>query len=128
MQFKYELENKALKKGIRSLMESRKKWKHRYYNIKRKYKKTQKDYEQIYNDYQDIGKLAFELQEEKENLIKRLKDNNEADAEIVKHFEKQYRYCTDEFYKKSYKRTIDMANARREVRKSILNFLKGEKE
>ena len=34
-----------------------------------------------------------------------------------------YRNATDEFYKRSYKRTIDMANARRETREGILEFI-----
>ena len=46
-------------KGINSLMQSRKKWKHRYYKMKNKNRELQKSIEQIYDDYQDIGKMAF---------------------------------------------------------------------
>lgn len=62
-------------KGINSLMQSRKKWKSRYYKMKNKNKDLQKSVEQIYNDYQDIGKMAFdysdkiELQEKMIDLM-----------------------------------------------------------
>ena len=65
--------------------------------------------------------------EEIEKLIEKLEYNNEQDKHTVQAYEEMYRNATEEFYKRSYKRTIDMANARREVRKGILSILKGEK-
>lgn len=65
-------------KGINSLMQSRKKWKNRYYKIKNKNKDLQKSVEQIYDDYQDIGKMAFDYSdkiEEKDKIIDLYIDN-----------------------------------------------------
>lgn len=61
-------------KGINSLMQSRKKWKNRYYKIKNKNKDLQKSVEQIYDDYQDIGKMYFDLDEKRQKLIEKLKN------------------------------------------------------
>lgn len=86
----------------------------------RKYKELESDnYEQnnIINDYID----------ERRELIEKLEGANKLDKQIVQNYENMYRNATEEFYKRSYKRTIDMANARREVRKGILSILKGEK-
>ena len=41
-------------------MQSRRKWKYRYYKMKNKNKDLQKSVEKIYDDYQDIGKMAFD--------------------------------------------------------------------
>lgn len=57
---------KEINKGINSLMQSRKKWKYRYYKMKNKNKGLQKSVEQIYDNYQDIGKMAFDYSDELE--------------------------------------------------------------
>ena len=51
---------KEINKGINSLMQSRKKWKYRYYKMKNKNKDLQKSVEQIYDDYQECWKQYFE--------------------------------------------------------------------
>lgn len=63
---------KEINKGINSLMQSRKKWKYRYYKMKNKNKDLQKSVEQIYDNYQDIGKMAFDYAdklEQKDKII-----------------------------------------------------------
>ena len=52
-----------LQKGQNSLMDSKKKWKRKYYKEKRKSKDLQMSVDQIYEDYQDIGKMFFALDE-----------------------------------------------------------------
>lgn len=61
---------KEINKGINSLMQSRKKWKYRYYKMKNKNKDLQKLVEQIYDNYQDIGKMAFDYSDELEQKDK----------------------------------------------------------
>lgn len=61
---------KEINKGINSLMQSRKKWKYRYYKTKSKNKELQKSVEQIYDDYQDIGKMAFDYSDKLEQQEK----------------------------------------------------------
>lgn len=59
-------------KEINSLIQSRKKWKYRYYKMKKKNKDLQKSVVQIYDDYQDIGKMAFDYSdklEQKDKII-----------------------------------------------------------
>ena len=59
-------------KEINSLIQSRKKWKYRYYKMKNKNKDLQKSMEQIYDDYQDFGKMAFDYSdklEQKDKII-----------------------------------------------------------
>lgn len=67
-----QLENKIkeLSKGKQSLMQSRRKWKNRYYKMRKKNKELQKSVEQIYDDYQDIGKIAFDYSDKIEQLEK----------------------------------------------------------
>lgn len=57
-------------KEINSLIQSRKKWKYRYYKMKKKNKDLQKSVEQIYDDYQDIGKMAFDYSDKLEQKDK----------------------------------------------------------
>ena len=73
-----------------------------------------------------IQKLIKNKQQEldKQNLIEKLEEANKRDKHTVQTYENMYRNATEEFYKRSYKRTIDMANARRETRKGILDLLK----
>ena len=67
-----EYKIKQLGKGQQALMQSRRKWKRRYYKMKDKNKDLQKSVEQIYDDYQDIGKMAFNYSdkiEEQDKII-----------------------------------------------------------
>lgn len=59
----------------------------------------------------------------KQELIKKLKQDNELDTEEVKRLEAIRRNTTSEFYRLSYQKTIHVLNARRELRKEILEFL-----
>ena len=70
-----ELENKTKEqgKGQQSLIQSRRKWKRRYYKMKRKNKELQKAVEQIYDDYQDIGKIVFDYGDKIEELETKIK-------------------------------------------------------
>ena len=79
------------------------------------------------NTIDNALKYIDQLESDKQNLIEKLEGANKLDKQIVQNYENMYRNATEEFYKRSYKRTIDMANARREVRKGILSILKGEK-
>ena len=63
-----ETKIKELNKGQHSLMQSRRKWKNRYYKERAKTKDLQKSVEQIYDDYQDIGKMAFDYSDKIEQL------------------------------------------------------------
>lgn len=83
---------KQLGKGQQTLIQSRRKWKHRYYKIREKNKDLQKSVEQIYDDYQDIGKMYFDLDEKRQKLIEKLEEDvnelenlndNYTDADIV---------------------------------------------
>lgn len=60
-----------------------------------------------------------------EELIKKLKLDNEFDRENVKQLEAIRRNTTSEFYRLSYQKTIHVLNAKRELRKEILGFLEG---
>lgn len=68
------------------------------------------------------------LESDKQKLIEKLEENNEKDKHTVQVFEAMYRNTIEDFYKRSYRRTIDMANARRELRKEILSIVKREKD
>ncbi len=61
-------------------------------------------------------------------LIDILERNNERDKYSVQRFEEMRRNCKEEFYKKSYQIQIHKLNAKREVRKSILELLEAEDE
>ena len=56
-------------------------------------------------------------------LIIKLKQDNKSDAEEVKRLETIRRNTTSEYYKSSYQKTIHVLNARRELRKEILEFI-----
>lgn len=57
-------------------------------------------------------------------LITKLKQDNELDTEEVKRLETLRRNTTSEFYKSSYQKKIHALNAKRELRKEMLEFLK----
>lgn len=61
-----------------------------------------------------------------EQLTIKLKEDNKSDAEEVKRLETIRRNTTSEYYKSSYQKTIHVLNARRELRKEILEFLEKE--
>ncbi len=58
-----------------------------------------------------------------EELIKKLKLDNEFDRENVKQLEALRRNTTSEFYKSSYQKKIHALNAKRELRREILEYL-----
>lgn len=68
-----------------------------------------------------------DLEQRKEKLEQMLTKNNERDRESVQRFEEMRRDIKDSFYKRSYQTSIHKLNAKREVRKSILDFLKESK-
>ena len=86
-----------------------------------------KEWQKEINTIDNALKYIDQLELDKQNLIEKLEGANKLDKQIVQDYENMYRNATEEFYKRSYKRTIDMTNARREVRKGILSILKGEK-
>ncbi len=86
-----------------------------------------KEWQKEINTIDNALKYIDQLESDKQNLIEKLEGANKLDKQIVQNYENMYRNATEEFYKRSYKRTIDMANASREVRKGILSILKGEK-
>lgn len=69
-----------------------------------------------------------QLESDKQKLIELLEKANKEDTDTVKYYEKQRRLTTDDFYKKSYQTQIHKANSRREVRKHILEIVKGENQ
>lgn len=77
-------------------------------------------------DYYKTAREVFrDLQKEADKyntLIKNLKEDNKRDTEKVRYYEKAYKDSTSEHDKKRYKRTIDMLNAKRELRKEILKY------
>ena len=94
-------------------MQSRRKWKRRYYKMKSKNKDLQKSVEQIYDDYQDIGKMYFNLIEKIYddyqdigkmyfNLIEKIENNIEElkqqEKEELKGMKGQDRYFVKQIY------------------------------
>lgn len=73
-------------------------------------------------------KKVKQLESDKQKLIEKLEKANKEDTNTVKYYEKQRRLTTDDFYKKSYQTQIHKANSRREVRKNILEIVKGENQ
>lgn len=69
-----QLETKLdeLGKGQQTLINSRKKWKNRYYKEKRRRKEADRSVWQIYLDYQDIGNMYFNLDEKRQKIIDKL--------------------------------------------------------
>ena len=62
-----------------------------------------------------------------EELIKKLKLDNEFDTENVRQLEAMRRKTTSEYYKSSHQKTIHVLNARRELRREILEFIRKER-
>lgn len=82
---------------------------------------TKEDTDRIIKETREMQWKAKKYDE----LIEKLEEANKLDKQTVQAYENMYRNATEEFYKRSYKRTIDIANARRETRKSILEIVKG---
>lgn len=103
-----QLETKIdeLGKGQQTLINSRKKWKNRYYKEKRRRKEADRSVWQIYLDYQDIGKMYFDLDEKGQKLIEKL--------EKIK-------------YDLEYDRRMDKYSYLSDIQE-ILSILKGEKD
>lgn len=59
-----------------------------------------------------------------EQLTIKLKHDNKSDTEEVKRLEALRRNTTSEFYRLSYQKKIHVLNARRELRREILEYLK----
>ena len=87
-----------------------------------------KEWQKEINTIDNALKYIDQLESDKQKLIEQLEENNEKDKHTVQVFEAMYRNTIEDFYKRSYRRTINMANARRELRKSILSIVKGENE
>lgn len=85
-----------------------------------------KEWQKEINTIDNALKYIDQLESDKQKLIEQLEENNEKDKHTVQVFESMYRNTIEDFYKRSYRRTINMANARRELRKSILSIVKGE--
>ena len=121
------------KEGIKEYILSTETAKHpllnEIYAIRDKRKETQ-DYTIYVDGYISVDVLnkTLKLESDKQKLIDILEKENKEDTDTVKYYEKQRRLTTDDFYKKSYQTQIHKANSRREVRKNILEIVKGEEK
>lgn len=99
------------------------------YAIRDRRKETQ-DYTIYVDGYISVDVLnkTLKLESDKQKLIDILEKENEEDKDTVKYYEKQRRITDSNFYKKCYQTQIHKANARREVRKHILEIVKGENQ
>lgn len=73
--------------------------------------------------YKTEKEVFREIQEKSDKydaLMKKLKEDYKTDTKKVKYYEKAYRDSTSKHDQKSYKRIIDMLNAKRELRKEII--------
>lgn len=116
---KEQLESKVkeLCKGQYALMQSRKKWKIRYYKERKRRKEANKAVWQIYEDYQDAGKKMFEYAEQVEHL----ETNNK---KLIEKLEKEHIKA-----KTKYSNTLSPYQfGRLDVIEEILEIVKGEKE
>ena len=71
-------------------------------------------------------KKVKQLKSDKQKLIEKLEEDNEEDRHTVQIYAKMYRNATENFQKRSYRRSIDMASASIETRKGVLSILRGE--
>lgn len=76
----------------------------------------------FYSTQKETIKKYQEEVDKYRKLEDKLRKDNKTDTEKVKYYEKAYRESKSEHDRKSYKRTIDILNAKRELRKEILNF------
>ncbi len=98
------------------------------------YKETLEDLtkdENVYNSIKRAVNGTFEyiqqLETKQQKVIDRLQHDNEIDNIAVKKLEEKRRTATSEYYKNSYQMQIHKLNAKIEVRKEMLEILKGEK-
>lgn len=105
-------------------MQSRRKWKLRYYRERKRRKESEKAIEQLYSDYNDAGNKMFEyaeqveqLETKEQKLIEKLEIDIEKANEIIN--DQDYKYI-DEIINEQYER--------RDYAQEILKELKGEKE
>ena len=92
------------------------------------YAERDKKAQQICKECKYRKKLK-KLETRKQKLIEKLEEDNKRNKETVTYYEQARRDCKDESeYKKIYQNNINTLNAKREVRKEILEILKGEKE
>lgn len=108
-----ETKIKELNKGRHSLMQSRRKWKNRYYKERAKAKDLQESVEQIYDDYQDIGKIAFDYSDKIEQLES---DKKKTIEKLEKDANKPIPLAED----------MDWIRCRKEYAQEMLSILKGE--
>lgn len=69
-----------------------------------------------------------QLQQKMRKLETQLKKQDNDYTAMVKNYENMYRNCTDEFYKRSYRRNIDMLNSKRELINFVLEFVSQEEK
>ena len=61
-----------------------------------------------------------------DKLLDKLKTLYDDYTTKVKYYEKERRYISDSFYKKSYQTQIHKYNAKRELIKELINWLRGD--
>lgn len=61
-----------------------------------------------------------------DKLLDKLKTLYDDYTTKVKYYEKERRYTSDSFYKKSYQTQIHKYNAKRELIKELINWLRGD--
>lgn len=61
-----------------------------------------------------------------DKLLDKLKTLYDDYTTKVKYYEKERRYTSNSFYKKSYQTQIHKYNAKRELIKEIINWLRGD--
>lgn len=113
-QYIEQLENKVKEttKGNNSLMQSRKKWKSRYYKKKNKVKEKDREIRELIRYKEN----CYDMTVKEQDLIKMLKEDIKQSNEIIN--ESNYRYIQE---------VIDDAYIKRSYAIEILSKLKGEK-
>ena len=92
------------------------------------YTERDKKAQQICKECKYRKKLK-QLEAREQKLIEKLEEDNKRNKKAVIYYEQARRDCKDKSeYKKIYQNNINTLNAKREVRKEILEILKGEKE
>ena len=71
-------------------------------------------------------KKLQQLETKEQNLINKLQHDNESDNAEVKKLEEKRRTATSEYYRNSYQMQIHKLNAKIEVRREILESVRGE--
>lgn len=126
-----EQDNIALKKGQYSLMQSRQKWKIRYYKERKRRKEADKSIEQLYGDYNDAGNKMFEYAERVEQLETKEQKLIEKLEGLYSKLQKEHDIAIDNFIKKDIPFCAEDGAISQEVDFIIGQLeetLKGEKE